>query len=60
MADIGRKGQKVMRSKHPSMAAQWGRMGGRPRKPDLAGAGECRKKEVGGEAGHPPPPQPPE
>jgi len=25
-----------MRSKYPGMAADWGRKGGRPRKPDLA------------------------
>jgi len=34
--EIGRKGQKAMRSKHPGMAAEWGKLGGRPRKPTLA------------------------
>lgn len=34
-ADIGRKGQRAMRRKYPGMAAEWGRLGGRPRKPRL-------------------------
>ena len=41
---IGRKGQEAMRRKHPNMAAEWGRRGGRPRKPTLAQyMGEARK-----------------
>jgi hypothetical protein len=32
---IGKKGQAVMRRKYPTMAAKWGRLGGRPRKPTL-------------------------
>ncbi len=32
---IGRKGQTAMRRKYPGMASTWGRMGGRPKKPDL-------------------------
>lgn len=32
---IGRMGQAVMRRKHPGMAAEWGKRGGRPRKPRL-------------------------
>ena len=31
-AEIGRKGQSVMRQKYPGMASEWGRLGGRPRK----------------------------
>lgn len=34
-ADIGRKGQRVMRARYPNMASQWGKLGGRPRKPKL-------------------------
>jgi len=30
--EIGRKGQCVMRARHPNMAQEWGRLGGRPRK----------------------------
>ena len=29
---IGRRGQHVLRSRHPDKAREWGRMGGRPRK----------------------------
>ena len=32
---IGQAGQQAMRRKHPHMAATWGRLGGRPRKPNL-------------------------
>ncbi|TFH47781.1 MAG: hypothetical protein E4G89_07360 [Methanothrix sp.] len=38
-SQIGRSGQRAMREKHPDMAAVWGKRGGRPRKPDLEGAG---------------------
>jgi hypothetical protein len=31
-SDIGKNGQKAMRAKYPGKAAEWGRMGGRPRK----------------------------
>lgn len=34
-AEIGRKGQSVMRARHPDKAREWGRLGGRPRKPTL-------------------------
>ena len=34
-AEIGRKGQQAMRRRYPGMAAEWGRKGGRPRKPTL-------------------------
>lgn len=33
--EIGKKGQLEMRRKHPGMAAEWGKRGGRPRKPIL-------------------------
>ena len=33
--NIGRKGQLEMRRKHPGMATEWGKKGGRPKKPDL-------------------------
>lgn len=33
---IGRKGQEAMRRKHPDMASEWGKKGGRPRKATLA------------------------
>jgi general stress protein YciG len=32
---IGAKGQQKMRALHPNMASQWGKLGGRPRKPNL-------------------------
>jgi hypothetical protein len=41
---IGKKGQAVMRRKYPAMATKWGRLGGRPRKPNLAEiVGEAKK-----------------
>ena len=44
-AEIGRRGQRAMRSKYPGMAAEWGRKGGRPKKPDLAEImGEARNE----------------
>lgn len=30
--EIGHKGQLALRNKHPSMASEWGKLGGRPRK----------------------------
>ena len=33
--EIGKKGQAAMRLKHPGMARDWGKRGGRPRKPRL-------------------------
>ena len=30
--EIGKKGQVAMRQKYPSMASEWGKMGGRPQK----------------------------
>lgn len=32
---IGKKGQQSMRQKYPDMARKWGKLGGRPRKPNL-------------------------
>jgi len=31
-AEIGRKGQEVMKKRYPGMASTWGKKGGRPRK----------------------------
>jgi general stress protein YciG len=31
-AEIGRRGQRTMRQKHPDMASRWGKLGGRPKK----------------------------
>lgn len=39
-AQIGRKGQKTMRSKYPNMAPIWGRQGGRPKKNSLDDMGK--------------------
>ena len=33
--EIGKKGQRVMRARYPNMASQWGKLGGRPKKPKL-------------------------
>jgi general stress protein YciG len=35
-SQIGAKGQRKMRALHPNMASQWGKLGGRPRKPNLS------------------------
>lgn len=34
-SEIGIKGQRAMRAKHPDMASVWGKQGGRPRKFNL-------------------------
>lgn len=34
-AEIGKKGQEVLRKRYPGMASEWGRKGGRPRKHNL-------------------------
>ena len=39
-AHIGRQGQYAMRRKHPSMAREWGRLGGRPKKNNLDDMGK--------------------
>ena len=31
-AEIGKKGQEEMKKRYPSMASEWGKKGGRPRK----------------------------
>ena len=31
-AEIGKKGQEILRKRYPGMASEWGRKGGRPRK----------------------------
>jgi general stress protein YciG len=31
-AEIGRKGQRSLREKHPNKASEWGKRGGRPKK----------------------------
>ena len=31
LAEIGRKGQEVMKKRYPGMASTWGKKGGRPR-----------------------------
>ena len=42
-AQIGSKGQRVLRARHPGMAREWGKKGGRPRKQDLADMREADK-----------------
>jgi len=34
-AEIGKKGQEVLRERFPGMASVWGKKGGRPRKNNL-------------------------
>ena len=31
-AEIGKKGQRIMKKRYPGMASTWGKKGGRPRK----------------------------
>jgi len=47
-AEIGRKGQDVLRAKYPDMAKDWGRQGGRPRKLNLNEMGQEGKPKKGG------------
>ncbi len=42
-AEIGSLGQKAMKAKHSSKAGEWGRRGGRPRKPNLSCLREAGK-----------------
>lgn len=35
-SEIGKKGQQIMRQKYPGMAVEWGKFGGRPKKPLLS------------------------
>lgn len=39
-SQIGSKGQQELRAKHPGKAKEWGKLGGRPRKPSLENVGE--------------------
>ena len=34
--EIGKTGQRAMRRKHPGMASEWGKRGGRPKRCNLA------------------------
>ena len=34
-AEIGKKGQGIMKKRYPGMASTWGKKGGRPRKNNL-------------------------
>ncbi len=34
-AEIGKKGQEVLKKRYPGMASEWGKKGGRPRKNNL-------------------------
>ena len=41
---IGKQGQKALRERHPGMAREWGKKGGRPKKPNLDDMGDQRNK----------------
>ena len=49
--ELGRKGQRAMRLRYPGMAVEWGKLGGRPRKPKLEDIGEEAKISKGGRMG---------
>jgi len=34
-AEIGKRGQEILRKRYPNMASEWGKKGGRPRKNNL-------------------------
>ena len=34
-AEIGKKGQEVIKKRYPGMASKWGKKGGRPRKDNI-------------------------
>jgi len=34
-AEIGKKGQEVLKKSYPGMASEWGKKGGRPRKNNI-------------------------
>jgi len=42
-AEIGLMGQKAMKAKYSRMAREWGKRGGRPRKPNLSCMREADK-----------------
>ncbi len=52
--EIGKRGQATMRGRYPGMAKEWGRRGGRPRKPTLAEIMGERGKETTKEVADPP------
>jgi general stress protein YciG len=39
-SQIGKKGQENLRQKYPDMAKEWGKLGGRPKKPNLNDMGK--------------------
>lgn len=41
--EIGNRGQQVLRQRYPGMASEWGKKGGRPRKPSLNELGQGGK-----------------
>lgn len=47
-AEMGKRGQESMREKYPHMAQQWGRLGGRPKKPRLGKLAEEHRSKKGG------------
>jgi hypothetical protein len=47
-SQIGRLGQEAMRRKYPGMAAEWGKLGGRPRRLNLNEMGQEGKPNKGG------------
>lgn len=47
--EIGQKGQLAMQAKYPGMASQWGKLGGRPKKPclkEMGGGSKPKRKEA--------------
>lgn len=42
-AQIGAQGQRILRAKYPGMAREWGKRGGRPKKPTLSDLREADK-----------------
>lgn len=45
---IGKAGQLAMRISHPDKAREWGRKGGRPKKPSMSKMGETTENLKGG------------
>lgn len=39
-SEIGKMGQAEMRRKYPNKASEWGKLGGRPTKPNLSDTGQ--------------------
>jgi general stress protein YciG len=46
--EIGKKGQAALRAHYPNMAREWGKKGGRPRRPKLDNGGEGAKNSMRG------------